>query len=325
MGKRLIAATVALLAMSVAGCGTSTPPKRQDVFSAHLTQATFKGVWPVIPSSGVLACDSAKGAGAVTFTPDGSGTTYAINGPALDWGKDLHWPDAKQIWSGGNWGGFIDTGLKMCADKADGPSSSAAPSGSFSEADLRGYYSPLEYWDKTFQPATPADCTAQGAEVHPDGDPLASTNIAHAWRLAGGALACAAEPGPRSAGRVDGVDLYFDPNVDSQAALNAIASILPADAKPDGSYHGTNAANSKYPNGGCQVEVYGSDTLAAALTQFDPQDANAADPHKVTVQLSSGSIQPGGFADQPFDPASVQFATILAGDDPPGSDGTVTC
>jgi hypothetical protein len=105
----IVAVVAGTVTLGLAAAGQA----EAQVFSKQIDQATFAGQWPVTATSGVLACDTSK-AKAVTFTPTGSSTTYAVNGPALDWGKSLGWPDAKQIWNGANWGDFIDTGLKMC-------------------------------------------------------------------------------------------------------------------------------------------------------------------------------------------------------------------
>jgi hypothetical protein len=87
MKKLAVTTVVVLLAVTATACGTSTTP--QTVFGEQIDRSTFKGRRPVLPSSGMLACDSAKGAGAVTFTPSLSNTTYAVNGTAVDWGKKM--------------------------------------------------------------------------------------------------------------------------------------------------------------------------------------------------------------------------------------------
>lgn len=107
----------ALALLSVSACSGSGHP---DVFtpglyySERVEQSTFPGKWPVIPPSGLLGCDPAKGVGAVTFSPIEGDTTYAVNGTAKDWGPSTHWADSKEIWNGENWGDFIDTGLRLC-------------------------------------------------------------------------------------------------------------------------------------------------------------------------------------------------------------------
>lgn len=312
--------TFAALAALAAGCGQASEP--QTVFSAQVDKASFHGTWPVVPTVGVLACDTSKGAGAVTFTPQGSATTYAINGPALDWGKRLGWPDSKEIWDGENWGDFIDTGLKMC-DKKSGtpppPMPSAAP---FTEADLRGLYSPISFWDNMFKAASIADCAAQGADVTPS-SPLA---ITHAWTLPGGVLACASDPDSGTGGRVGIVDLYFaDPGADLHTALDSALAVLPADATHVNTLQGKNSAESGHPAGGCQIENYRSNILAAARNMHDPKGASMQDPHDVSVQMSTGHPLAGGYNDLPFNPASVHNATVIYGPTPAGPDGTASC
>ena len=48
-----VAAFVAALAVSIAACGMSTDTKY--VHSETISKSTFKGTWPFIPDSGVLA------------------------------------------------------------------------------------------------------------------------------------------------------------------------------------------------------------------------------------------------------------------------------
>lgn len=129
-----IAVFVVALAISIAGCGSSSTAT-QFVHSETISKSTFKGTWPFIPDSGVLACDSSKG-NAVTFTPTGSGTTYAENGPAIGWAAQEGWePNDRHIWltAGGGQddrpnvlrvfgGDVIEEGLKLCRD-----ATSAAP------------------------------------------------------------------------------------------------------------------------------------------------------------------------------------------------------
>jgi len=82
--------------VSIAACGMSTDTKY--VHSETISRSTFKGTWPFIPDSGLLACDSSKG-NAVTFTPTGSNTTYAENGPAVGWAAKEGWePNDLHIW-----------------------------------------------------------------------------------------------------------------------------------------------------------------------------------------------------------------------------------
>jgi hypothetical protein len=328
MGTLTKIIAIASLTILATACD-ETPAPPQTVFSAQIDKSSFQGRWPLIPAAGVLACDTSKGAGAVTFTPQGSATTYAINGPALDWAKTTGWPDSKVIWNGENWGDFIDTGLKMCNDRSGTPppAPTAAP---LSETDIRGLYSPISFWDRTFTPATISNCVAQGTELTPAGDPSTSLNVTHAWHLPGGVLACAPNPNSQNNGpngRMTLVDLYFtDPGADIHTALDATLSVLPTDATHISTFHGANTAESQHPNGGCQIETYSSNALAAARNRYDPTGASMQDPHKVSVQLSTGQPLPGGYNDQPFNPASVHDATIIYGDTPPtGSGDAVTC
>ncbi|WP_375487436.1 hypothetical protein, partial [uncultured Mycobacterium sp.] len=91
-----VAAFAGVLAVSIAACGTSTDT--QFVHSETISKSTFKGTWPFVPDSGVLACDSSKG-DAVTFTPTGSTTTYAENAPAKGWAPKEGWAtNDEHIW-----------------------------------------------------------------------------------------------------------------------------------------------------------------------------------------------------------------------------------
>jgi hypothetical protein len=322
--RRQSAAAVLVLASALVACGSTVAPP--TVFSQQMDQSTFRGVWPVTASSGILACDTAKG-NSVTFSPSQSSTTYAVNGPSINWGKANHWPDAKEIWNGSNWGDFIDTGLKMCETKSNGPSTTApdsASASSFSDADLRGFYTPLDLWNQKFTPAPLSDCAAQGADVYDpsSGDPP-GLSIQHAWRLPGGVLACSPTPSQSAAGHVDDIALYFDPHVDARTALDSAASVLPTDLRHVSSLTGSNRPESAYPNGSCQQEVYSSDTLAAALTKHNLAVADGPDPHKVTIMLSGTGGS--GFPQTPYDPRSVHVASIISDDGAPDSDGKLHC
>jgi len=307
------AVVVASLALLAPGCGGHSPaPPAQTVFSAQIDKTTFPGQWPVLTMAGVLACDTTKGAGAVTFTPKGSATTYAINAPALDWGKSLGWPDSKEIGTvDANWGDFIRAGLQMCDEKAGAPPPpvTAVP---FTESDLRGFYTPVAFWDKTFTAAPLAECAAQGAEV-PTSDPQAIAPVAHAWRLPGGTLACAPEPNIDAAGHLGNVDLYFpDPGVNIHVALEDVVSILPADADDLGIVK-TGGPGRPHQSIGCHIEQYSSDTLSAAINRYDPKGAALQDSHKVTVMLYTGRPDAEGNY-PPFNQASVHEVAIIAGD-----------
>jgi hypothetical protein len=131
-----VAAFVAVLEVSIAACGGMSTDA-QFVHSETVSKSTFKGTWPFIPDSGVLACDSSKG-NAVTFTPTGSNTTYAENGPAIGWAPKEGWvPNDLHIWltaDGGqddtpgvprvNGGDILNEGLKLCG-AGRGPVTSA--------------------------------------------------------------------------------------------------------------------------------------------------------------------------------------------------------
>ena len=83
---------VALTTLAVAACGGSGGKPH----SLHISASSFHGTWPFTVSSGVVACRHPPHSGpfgVVTFTaPDG--TTYGINGTALDHG----YPDVTPIW-----------------------------------------------------------------------------------------------------------------------------------------------------------------------------------------------------------------------------------
>lgn len=180
---------------------------------------------------------------------------------------------------------------------------------------MRGYFSPLPFWDQTFTVATSADCTSEGAD---------DVDAKHAWRLPGTGLACSQGPFQYNdswGGRVESVWLYFDPNTDAQAAIATVASILPADSQQVGSFDGVNADDSKYHDGSCKELIYASDALAAAVSQVNPQWK--ADPHKVSITLYSGNATDG--ADRPYQPGSVHLALIGLGAENRGLDGVVHC
>jgi hypothetical protein len=110
-----IAAFVVLSVMSTAACGTRSAG--EFVHSERVSKYTFKGTWPIGPDSGVLACDSAKGY-AVTFTPAGTNTTYAVNGTADAWASKERWADKATISTSDNWGDVIGAGTALCEDSA---------------------------------------------------------------------------------------------------------------------------------------------------------------------------------------------------------------
>jgi hypothetical protein len=270
-----IAALVALSALSAAACGTSMDA--QFVHSEEISKSTFKGTWPAIPDSGVLACDSSKG-NAVTFIPAGDNTTYAVNGSASGgWAEKEGWKQFEHIWltAGGGQddtrgvprvdvGDFINEGLKLRGGNATSAASvtntsssdvpaSAQPLSPAVDKDRRGYLSLVAFWNQNFTAATSADCTGEGAD---------SLYSQHEWRLPGGGLVCSWGPLYNDAwgGRIESFQLYFDPHVDAQTAPAAAASILPADTQQVDSREAVNRSDTKYPDGSCQLVTYASNT-----------------------------------------------------------------
>lgn len=112
----LVVATVAVSAAFVGACGVDTAP-REILRSEQLSKSTFAGTWPVVPESGLLACDTSQ-ANAITFTPTGSSTTYAVNSDALTQAPREGWSDTTMIATGADWRSFIDAGMKLCSDIA---------------------------------------------------------------------------------------------------------------------------------------------------------------------------------------------------------------
>ncbi|KAA8970488.1 DUF2511 domain-containing protein [Mycobacterium sp.] len=117
-----VALVVVLGALGSAGC---RPEKdKQSVHTKTVSKSTFKGVWPLIPESGVLACD----AGAVTFRPTDSNDIYAVNAIAGSRADRQGWRGSlEHIWltAGGGHSDrsgvsrvpltdLIDAGLKLC-------------------------------------------------------------------------------------------------------------------------------------------------------------------------------------------------------------------
>lgn len=187
---------------------------------------------------------------------------------------------------------------------------------------LRGFYSPLTYWDRSFTVTNPAECIAQGIQGADDlGSPLNDATAPNrAWRLPSGALACVSS---RDNSPVRVIDLTFDPSVDSRTALAAVTSILPVDTLQIASYDGVKArpfdgTEPRYPNGSCKEIVYTSESLATEVTTTDPQVASQDDPHRVNVWLFSGNASYKDGSDRPFDSNSVHLASLVygAGDEP---------
>jgi serine/threonine-protein kinase len=89
--RHIIAMAFVLLPLFATACGTSTGAQSH---TKEISKSTFKGTWPLIPDSGILAC---KG-GAVTFTPTGTNDTYAMN-PIAAGAKEAGWRrDSEHIW-----------------------------------------------------------------------------------------------------------------------------------------------------------------------------------------------------------------------------------
>ena len=60
------------MALYATACGTSSGAQ---FHTEKISKLSLKGTSPLIPDSGVLACEG----GAVTFTPTGTTDTYAVN------------------------------------------------------------------------------------------------------------------------------------------------------------------------------------------------------------------------------------------------------
>jgi len=168
--------------------------------------------------------------------------------------------------------------------------------------ELRGYFAPRAFWDHAFAAAQPADCAARASR---------GNTYTRAWQLPDGVLACARFE--TSSGRIDDVDLYFDPAVDAKAAAAAAFNVLPTDSTHVGSVPGVNwpaPLSGPEATGSCQVERYTSEALAAARTADVPPSFQwPAPPEQFTVVLFSGMSHPDT-ADRPFDPESVHVASI---------------
>jgi hypothetical protein len=104
--------TFIILALVLTGCGSYGDGGGDEGGGLEVSQADFGKDWPLTVQSGTLNCE---GAGAVTFTTDG--TTYAVNGLAS--GMD-RWPEIDPIWADEphglkkNIGPLIDRGLELC-------------------------------------------------------------------------------------------------------------------------------------------------------------------------------------------------------------------
>jgi len=87
----IIATVLVLSAVCATGCGTSVGVQ---FHTEEISKSTFKGTWPLIPDSGVLACED----GAVTFTPTGTKDVYALNGIADKAKGEGRWRNLEDIW-----------------------------------------------------------------------------------------------------------------------------------------------------------------------------------------------------------------------------------
>ncbi len=118
----IIATVLVVVALYATACHTSTD--EQSIHTEEISKSTFRGTWPLIPDSGVLACE----AGAISFTPTGTNDTYAVNAIAYNFGKQYGWrQDLEHIWLTADGGqndtqgvlrvtlsDFMNEGLKLC-------------------------------------------------------------------------------------------------------------------------------------------------------------------------------------------------------------------
>jgi len=124
--RRIIAMVLALIPLYATGCGNSTGVQ---FHTEEISKSTFKGTWPLIPDSGILACER----GAVTFTPTGTNDTYAMNPIAAraevaGWRRDSEHirlgADRGQSDTAGALGvslsDLINQGLSLCGSPWDG-------------------------------------------------------------------------------------------------------------------------------------------------------------------------------------------------------------
>jgi len=186
------------------------------------------------------------------------------------------------------------------------------------EAVLRGYFSPLSFWDQTFPAATSQDCVLQGAETF---------DSQHAWRLPGGGLVCAVGPSRYNdswGGRIMTFHVYFQPNVDAQTAVRAVTNLLPNDIQQAGSFNGVNNDVAKNREGSCVELVYASNALGDAVRQVSP--TWTGDLNKVNFVLYSGNMSAdAGGADKPYQPDSIHLADVGIGGELRSPDGVIYC
>jgi hypothetical protein len=118
-----VASAIAVGAICAA-CGPGSDDANL-IHGEHVAKATFQGTWPITSDAGTLACDATKG-GSITFSPDGSSDTYAVNGTAMGWAPKEGWKDFHEIWlantgddSAGpnvNSSDFDAEGQKLCSE-----------------------------------------------------------------------------------------------------------------------------------------------------------------------------------------------------------------
>ena len=82
-----------LVAISgLVACSTAPPPVRAE----HVSKESFGAEWPFTAAAGTLTCHMSKG-GSITFTPDGSRTTYAVDETAVEWSAREGWHSMTEI------------------------------------------------------------------------------------------------------------------------------------------------------------------------------------------------------------------------------------
>jgi hypothetical protein len=328
-GKRTFTAvSVAAIALAMTGCGGNTGA-RSAVHSQHVSKATFTGLWPLTVDGGTIACDVSKG-GSITFTPDGTNDVYAENGTAMGgWAKQEGWKDFHDIWltSDGpgprvNASDLDAIGQKLCDEGYGSTAATATTTATTTsaavesqplppdlDAPLRGFMSKPQLWDRTFGAATAQQCSADGF----DGFTPVS-----AWRLPGGALACAGNPALGAwDGRVVNLTVFFDPTVDAQTALQQIAGIFPTDAQQSEIATGHNSSASPNQAGTCGNVVYTSAALGSAVRTVSP--TWVGDASKATLVLYSGGDADG--SDSAFRNGAVHQVLIGLHDSGPDPSG----
>jgi hypothetical protein len=120
----LVVAFPIAVALGTSACGSGSGDANL-IHGEHVAKATFHGTWPITSDAGTLACDATKG-GSITFSPDGSSDTYAVNGTAMGWAPKEGWKDFHEIWlantgddSAGpnvNSSDFDAEGQKLCSE-----------------------------------------------------------------------------------------------------------------------------------------------------------------------------------------------------------------